>query len=66
MFETYLAPAGWQDGLEPDAAQELTATLAQLRITAQQVLGAALDASLAHLGRERLGALLDAAGAEGD
>jgi DNA-binding transcriptional MerR regulator len=61
LFEQRLAPAGWQESLEPGTAQELASTLAQLRTTAQQVLSAALDATLARLGRERLSAVLDAA-----
>jgi DNA-binding transcriptional MerR regulator len=60
LFEERLAPAGWQDGLDPASARDLTATLGQLRATAGLVLDAALDASLARLGRERLGALLEA------
>lgn len=59
IFETHLAPDDWQDGLDTDEARELATTLAQLQATARQVLLAALDASVARLGRERLGELID-------
>jgi DNA-binding transcriptional MerR regulator len=59
LFETYLAPADWQRGLNTDEARELAQTLARLQSTARQVLAAALDASVARLGRERLGALIE-------
>jgi DNA-binding transcriptional MerR regulator len=59
IFETHLAPEDWQDGLDTDRARELATTLAQLQATARQVLLAALDASVARLGRERLGELIE-------
>jgi len=59
IFETELAPTDWQTGLDSERARELAATLAQLQVTARQVLLAALDASVARLGRERLGELVD-------
>ena len=59
IFETHLAPDDWQTGLDTDRARELATTLAQLQATARQVLLAALDASVARLGRERLGELID-------
>ena len=59
IFETHLAPANWQESLDTDEARELARTLAQLQATARQVLVAALDASVARLGRERLGQLID-------
>jgi DNA-binding transcriptional MerR regulator len=62
IFESHLAPANWRDDLDPERARELATTLGQLQATARQVLVAALDASVARLGRERLGALV----AEGD
>lgn len=58
IFEAHLAPANWQKGLDTDLARELATTLAQLQATARQVLVAALDASVARLGRERLGELI--------
>lgn len=58
IFETYLAPDDWQDGLDTDNARELATTLAQLQATARQVLAAALDSSVARLGREHLGGLI--------
>jgi DNA-binding transcriptional MerR regulator len=66
LFEERLAPEGWQDGLDAGSARDLASTLGQLRATAGQVLGAALDVSLARLGRERLGALLEATEASTD
>lgn len=59
IFETRLAPADWQASLDTDEARELARTLARLQATARQVLVAALDASVARLGRERLGQLID-------
>lgn len=59
IFETHLAPDDWQEGLDTDEARQLAETLAQLQATARQVLLAALDASVARLGRERLGEALD-------
>jgi DNA-binding transcriptional MerR regulator len=59
VFEQHLAPADWEEGLGTDEARELAATLARLHATARVILTAALDASLARLGRERLGALVD-------
>jgi DNA-binding transcriptional MerR regulator len=58
LFESHLAPADWQQGLDSEAARQLARTLARLQSTARQVLSAALDASLARLGRERLGNLI--------
>ena len=58
LFERHLAPADWQHGLDTDEARALAATLARLQATARQVLAAALDASIARLGRERLGRLV--------
>lgn len=59
LFEAHLAPADWQASLDADDARELARTLARLQATARQVLVAALDASVARLGRERLGQLID-------
>jgi hypothetical protein len=58
VFERHLAPADWEDGLGTDEARALAETLARLHATARVILTAALDASLARLGRERLGALV--------
>ena len=58
LFEDHLAPDDWQSGLETGEARAVAATLAQLQATARQVLVAALDASVARLGRERLGGLI--------
>jgi DNA-binding transcriptional MerR regulator len=59
LFETHLAPADWRAGLDTERARELAQTLARLQATARQVLAAALDASIARLGRERLGELVE-------
>ena len=59
LFEQRLAPADWQRGLDTDQARDLAATLARLQATARLILTAALDASLARLGRERLGELIE-------
>jgi DNA-binding transcriptional MerR regulator len=59
IFEAHLAPEDWRDGLDSDQARELATTLAQLQATARLVLTAALDASVARLGRERLVELID-------
>jgi DNA-binding transcriptional MerR regulator len=51
VFEAHLLDAGDADALP--------ATLARLQAAARQILVAALDASVARLGRERLGDLID-------
>ncbi|MGH9233403.1 MAG: hypothetical protein ACRD0R_08720 [Acidimicrobiales bacterium] len=58
-FETHLAPADWRTGLDTECARELAQALSRLQATARQVLAAALDASIARLGRERLGELVE-------
>jgi hypothetical protein len=60
LFESHLAPADWQQGLGSEETRELARTLARLQAIARQVLTAALDASVARLGRERLGQLIGA------
>lgn len=59
IFEAHLAPTDWQSFLDTNEARELARTLAQIQATARQVLVAALDASVARLGREHLGQLID-------
>lgn len=59
VFEQHLVPPGWETGLDDDAVLSLATTLAQLQASARQVLAAALDASVARLGRERLGEVID-------
>jgi DNA-binding transcriptional MerR regulator len=61
LFETHLVPENWPDGLDSDQARALATTLAQLQATARQVVLASLDASVARLGRARLGNLIDRA-----
>lgn len=58
LFEQYLAPSDWRTDLGSDEARALSTTLARLQATARQVLAAALDASVARLGRERLSQLV--------
>jgi DNA-binding transcriptional MerR regulator len=58
LFEDHLAPDDWDSGLDTDEARAFATTVAQLHATARQVLVAALDASVARLGRERLGGLI--------
>lgn len=59
VFERHLAPANWQTDLGTEEMRELAQTLARLQSTARQVLVTALDTSVAKLGRERLGQLVD-------
>ncbi len=59
VFERHLAPASWQTDLGTEEVRELAQTLARLQATARQVLVAALDSSVAKLGRERLGQLIE-------
>ncbi|HMQ25441.1 MAG TPA: MerR family transcriptional regulator [Acidimicrobiales bacterium] len=65
LFEQHLLPEDWESRLATGKGAELTGDLAQLRQTALGVLSAALDASIARIGAERLAAVLDAAAAEG-
>ena len=58
VFEHHLAPKDWKSDLDTARARELAATLARLQATARLVLVAALDASLARVGRERLALLV--------
>jgi DNA-binding transcriptional MerR regulator len=58
LFEQYLAPHDWQGGLDTEQTRTLAAALAELQAIARHVLAAALDASVARLGQERLGQLL--------
>lgn len=60
VFEDHLLPAGGPQALDRDQAQQLAVTLARLRTAARQVLAAALDASLAREGANRLGELAPA------
>jgi DNA-binding transcriptional MerR regulator len=58
LFESYLTPDDWHQSLDSDHARELARTLADLQVMAKQALASAFDASIARLGRERLGELL--------
>jgi len=58
LFEAHLAPASWRDDLSPADAHDLAATLARLKITGHEVVDAALDASIARIGREQLAELM--------
>ena len=59
VFEQHLAPADWREDLDTGQTRELAKTLAQLQVTARQVLVASLDASVARFGRERLAELVE-------
>jgi DNA-binding transcriptional MerR regulator len=59
VFEQHLAPANWRVDLGDDEVRELARTLARLQATARQVVMAALDASVAKIGRERVGQLIE-------
>lgn len=59
LFEAYLAPADWKQALATHEARELAQTLARLQVAARQAVVAALDASVARLGRDRLGELIE-------
>lgn len=65
VFEQHLLPDDWEEQLASGGGVELAGTLEQLRQAARQVLSAALDASIARIGAERLAAVFDAAGPEG-
>jgi hypothetical protein len=62
VFERHLPPAEWQSELDTTELRRLATTLAQLQATARQVLVAALDSSVARVGRVRLGELMGAGG----
>lgn len=66
LFETHLAPEDWQHDLTADRAQDLAATLSELKVLSRDVLAAALDRSIAHLGTERLADLLPRSEPEDD
>ena len=57
VFEDHLLPPDWQHDLDEAKAAELAGTLTRLRTIAGRVLAAALDASIAKLGADRLAAL---------
>ena len=59
IFEQHLAPADWRSGLDTEQTRALAFTLAQLQASARQILVASLEASVARLGRERLGELIE-------
>lgn len=59
LFEEHLAPKNWQKNLTDKKVHALAETLAQLQVNARAVLAAALDASVARIGRERLGELVE-------
>lgn len=58
VFEDHLLPADWRVDLRAERVQELAATLARLQHSAREVLLAALDASIAQVGGERLAELV--------
>jgi DNA-binding transcriptional MerR regulator len=58
LFETQILPADWRTGLDGERARELAGTLDRLRRAAEQVMLAALDASIARIGAQRLAELI--------
>lgn len=58
IFETHLAPANMRGGLDTERIHELAVTLARLQILARHVLVATLDSSVARIGRQQLGELI--------
>lgn len=64
VFDQHVAPDGWQDGIDVDAAGLVSASLGQLRQTARQAVLAALDAALADLAADHLASI--AAVTDGD
>jgi DNA-binding transcriptional MerR regulator len=60
VFEQHLLPGGWREGLDAARARALATTLARLQHAAGQVVVAALDASLAAVGAQRLAELVPA------
>lgn len=58
VFEAHLLPADWRRDLDADRVRELASTLARLQHDAGQVLLAALDASVAKIGAQRLAELV--------
>ncbi len=59
LFDRHLASKDWRSDLDTERSGELATTLARLQLTARQVLVAALDASVAKVGRERLAQLVE-------
>jgi DNA-binding transcriptional MerR regulator len=59
LFAKHLAPKNWRRNLDTDTVHALAETLARLQVNGRQVLVAALDASVARVGRERLGQLVE-------
>jgi DNA-binding transcriptional MerR regulator len=59
VFEEHLAPTEWRHDLDTETARELATTLARLQATAREVVVAALDASVAKVGRARFALLID-------
>ncbi len=58
LFEEHLLPPDWRDDLDSERTAELAETLAKLQLIAHEVVAAALDASLARVGRTRVQQLL--------
>jgi len=59
LFEEHLLPPDWRTDLSPEDVRSLAGTLEQLRANGQQVLLAALDASLARVAAERFRELVE-------
>jgi DNA-binding transcriptional MerR regulator len=59
LFEQWVLPGDWRAELTTERTQELAASLQQLRDIADQVLIAAMDASVARIGAARLAELIE-------
>lgn len=59
VFETHLLPDDWRSGLDDARVRELATTLVQLKQVATQVVLAALDASIATVGAQHVGELIE-------
>ena len=59
VFEQWVLPRDWRTELTTERTQELAGALQQLRDIADQVLIAAMDASVARVGATRLAELVD-------
>ncbi len=66
LFEDQVLPAGWRSELSGEQAAELAQTLDQLRTTAERVLVAALDDSIARVAAARFAELVPDGDVAGD
>jgi DNA-binding transcriptional MerR regulator len=54
LFERWMLPKDWRSELTDERARELSTTLGRLRGIADEVIAAAMDASVARIGADRL------------